>query len=164
MFKKKTTYNMDIATAGKTLENVFAACDTAPNKISFDKIVLQNRQNLFSDNLFIILSAVIFVLSFFAPLCFPHSSIFMSADAGHERPLSVYDHVMTESTFSISFEGSTLDMSKCYMEGADDSVIYAIKYDRSTNTVVFPYVPMEYNIYIFDVNGKYIHLLLSPKN
>lgn len=162
MFKKKKTYSMDINTAGKMLENVFAACDTKPNEIPFDKIVLRSRQNLFTDNLFIVLSIVLFVVTFLVPLFFPHSPIFMSLDKDSGRPLKVVAHEMTDDSFSITFEGSSLDIESCYMLGADDTTVTAIEYNRFDNTIVFPYVPQEYNIYIFDVNGRFMHLLLAP--
>ena len=37
-FKAKKRYEMDIKTADKMLQNVFAACDTQPNKVPFDKL------------------------------------------------------------------------------------------------------------------------------
>lgn len=163
MFNKKKTYSLDVKTAGKMLENVFNACDTTPNKVPFDKIVLQSRQNLFSDNLIIVLSIVIVLLTFVCPLFFPHSPIFVSVDSAYERTLSVMDHEMTGDTFKITFDGAPLDLENCYMLGFDDSIVKPCEYIRSTNTIVFPVEFQEYNIFIFDVNGKCIHLLLSPK-
>lgn len=162
MFKKKKTYNMDINTAGKMLENVFAACDTKPNEIPFDKIVLRSKQNLFTDNLFIVLSIVLFIVTFCAPLLFPHSPIFMSVDRYSERPLQVMSHEMTDDTFSITFEGPVIDIESSYMIGADNYRVSACEYDRFDNNIVFPYYDQEYNIYVYDVNGRYIHLLLTP--
>ena len=45
----------------------------------------------------------------------------------------------------------------------NDRTVSVSSYDKKTNTVVFPYDNKEYNIYVFDTNGKSIHLLLSPK-
>jgi len=160
--QKKLKYNMDIKTADKMLQNVFSACDTTPNRVSFDKIVLRSRQNLFSDNLLIILACVIFALTFLTPLFFPHSNAFVSVDSSKGRELTVNSSEMTESTFSISFDGAPLDSGSSYMLGDDNTMVLPMEYDRETNTIVFPYVPMEYNIYVYDVNGKCIHLLLSP--
>ena len=163
MFNKKQKYNIDIDTAGKMLENVFAACDTTPNRVPFDKIVLKQRLNLFTDNLFIILSIVVFIITFLAPLFFPHSSIFMSADAGTGRPMSVTTHEMTESSFSVSFDGAAIDIGASYMEGEDGVTVTASEYDRDTNTITFPYYAQEYNIFVYDTNGRCMHLLLSPR-
>ncbi|MBO4678517.1 MAG: hypothetical protein J5626_02510 [Lachnospiraceae bacterium] len=160
---KKKTYSMDIDTAGKMLENVFAAANTSPNKVPFDKIVLRNKQNLFTDNLFIVLSSVIFIITLILPLFFPHSKVLMSVDAASGRPLTVKEHHMEESSFSISFDGLPVDIDSSYMVDESDRTVSVSSYDKKTNTVVFPYDNKEYNIYVYDTNGKCIHLLLSPK-
>ena len=41
MYLFKKTYQMNIDKANDTLQNVFAACNKAPNTIPFDKLVLQ---------------------------------------------------------------------------------------------------------------------------
>ena len=155
-------YDIDIKTADEMLQNVFAACDTAPNKVPFEKIVSKSRQNLFSDNAFIVVAILIFVATFFCPLFFPHGSVFMSVDSSVGRPLTVVAHEMTEDTFSISFDGLSLDVANSYMVSADNAIILPMEYNRNTNTIVFPYTPSEYNIYVYDIKGKCLHLLLSP--
>ena len=160
---KKKTYSMDIDTAGKMLENVFAEAGSSPNKVPFDQIVSRNKQNLFTDNLFIVLSSVIFVITLILPLFFPHSRVLMSVDASSGRPLTVKEHHMEDSSFSITFDGLPVDVENSYMVDDDDVTVSAVSYDRKTNTVVFPYDNKEYNIYVYDTNGKCIHLLLSPR-
>ena len=160
---KKKTYSMDIDTASKMLENVFAAANTSPNKVPFDKIVTRNKQNLFTDNLFIVLSSVIFVITLILPVFFPHSKVLMSVDAASARPLTVKEHHMEESSFSITFDGLPVDVEMSYMVDDNDDIVPVASYDKKTNTVVFPYDNKEYNIYVFDSNGKSIHLLLSPR-
>ncbi|MBR6309111.1 MAG: hypothetical protein IKR39_10950 [Lachnospiraceae bacterium] len=160
---KKKTYSIDINTAGKMLENVFAKAETSPNTVPFDKIVLRSKQNLFTDNLFIVLSSLIFVVTLLMPLFFPHSKMMVSVDAASSRPLTVKEHHMTESTFSITFDGLPVDVVNSYMVDDDDETVSIVEYDSATNTVVFPYDKKEYNIYVYDTNGKCIHLLLSPR-
>ena len=160
---KKKTYSMDIDTAGKMLENVFAKAKTTPNTVPFDKIVLRSKQNLFSDNLFIVLSAVVFVITLIMPLFFPPAKAFMSVDAGSGRPLTVKEHCMTETTFSITFDGLPVDVENSYMLDHDDREVSASSYDSATNTIVFPFDRKEYDIFVYDTSGKCIHLLLSPK-
>ena len=160
---KKKTYSIDIDTAGKMLENVFAAAGSSPNKVPFEKIVTRNKQNLFTDNLFIVLSSVIFVITLILPVFFPHSKVLMSVDAASARPLTVKEHHMEESSFSITFDGLPVDVEMSYMVDDNDDIVPVASYDKKTNTVVFPYDNKEYNIYVFDSNGKSIHLLLSPR-
>lgn len=163
LFRKKNKYRMDVKSAGKMLENVFAACETEPNKVPFDKIVLRSKQNLFTDDLFIIVTIVLFLITFIAPIFFPHGKNFLSVDSGMGRPLNIVDHAMTDTTFSITFDGNPIDVGNSYMEGADDVVVTPSEYDRKTNTVTFPYYSQEYNIYVYDVKGRCIHLLLTPR-
>lgn len=161
--KRKNKYEMDVKSAGKMLENVFAACNTEPNQVPFDKIVLRSKQNLFTDNLFIVVTIVLFLITFVAPLFFPHGSSFLSVDSNMGRPLNVIDYQMTTESFSITFDGNTIDAGSSYMLGADDVTVMPSEYDRKTNTITFPYTPQEYNIYVFDINGRCIHLLLAPR-
>lgn len=161
MFKKKK-YSMDIKTADKTLQNVFAACDTVPNRVPFDKIVLRNKQNFKSDRAFIFGTGLFFILTFILPLFFPHGNVFMKVDNTQGRPLTVMGSELTENSFSLTFEGDSLDSANSYMLDSQDNKVKASAYFEDTNTIVFPYYPSEYNIYVYDEHGKCIHLLLSP--
>ena len=162
-FKKSKRYQMDIKTADQMLQNVFAACDTTPNKVPFDKIVLRNKTDVRSERLLIIFTALLFILTLVTPLFLPKGSAFVSVDSTMGRPLTVVSHEMQDSAFLITFEGNNLDLSSCYMEASDGTVVYAVSYDEETNTVTFPYDKKEYNIYVYDVSGKCIHLLLTPR-
>lgn len=160
--RRRRKYDIDIKTADKMLQNVFAACDTTPNRVPFDKIVLRSRISLLAENILLIIAIVLFVASFIVPLTFPHSNAFISLSEDSGREITLVDHGMTEDSFWITFGGNPLDFNECYMEGADGHIEQAEKYDRFTNTIEFSYTPMEYNIYIFDVRGKRMHLLLTP--
>ena len=163
LFKKSKRYQMDIKTADQMLQNVFAACDTTPNKVPFDKIVLRNKTDVRSERLLIVITIILFILTLITPLFLPKGNDFVSVDSSMGRPLSVTVHEMKDDSFLISFEGNKVDITSSYMEGKDGSVVYASSYDEFTNTVTFPYDSKEYNIYIYDVSGKCIHLLLTPK-
>ena len=158
---EKVTYKIDLETADSLLQNVFAACETTPNTVPLKKIEKRNKLNLFTDNLLIIIACAIFVISFFIPLFFPHSPIFVSVDA-RARELTVVDHSLSETEFSVSFDGLALDYESSYMESADGVRVPASSYDRFENKITFPFEKGEYNIYVFDTSGRGIHLLLSP--
>ena len=44
-FSKNSKYEMNKETANAALQNVFAACDKAPNTIPFDKLLLREKLN-----------------------------------------------------------------------------------------------------------------------
>ena len=162
-FKKSKRYQMDIKTADQMLQNVFAACDTTPNKVPFDKIVLRNKTNVRSERLLIGITAFLFILTLVTPLLLPKGNAFVSVDSTMGRPLTVVSHEMQDEAFLITFEGNKIDITSSYMEANDGSVVYVSSYDEFTNTVTFPYDKKEYNIYVYDVTGKCIHLLLTPR-
>jgi len=163
MFSKKKTYEIDVQTADKMLQNVFAACNAEPNRIPFDKIVLRSRQDFRSDNSFIIATILLILLTFIAPLFFPPSKIFLSVDSSNGRPLVIEEHSLTEDTFNITLKGAPIDLENTYMVGESGKELYPLSYDRETNSLVFPFENEEYNIYITDSYGKTLHLLLSPR-
>lgn len=161
MFGKK--YSMDLHAADNTLQNVFAACNQKPNKVPFDKIVSRSRQNLFSDNLFILLSIVLLLVTFFLPLCFPYGDFLMSASPSVNRSLSVEKHSLTTKDFTISFSGSVVDAGATYMEDEAGNKYLPLQYTRSNNTLIFPFYGGECNLYVYDIDGKCLHLLLCPR-
>lgn len=166
LIRRKKKYSMSIDSAGETLSNVFAACDIKPNWVPFDEIVLRQRQNNISDNLFITIATVLFIITFLIPIFLPHSSVEVSVNPGGPgRALSVREFEITESTFSFSFDGAIVNSGACYMETSEGSIIEPLSYDRSTNTLVLPYsFTDEYNVFIYDINGRCLHLLLRPRD
>ena len=68
MFFRQKKYQMNIEQADATLQKVFATCKQSPNTTSFDKLLLRRQLNTrFLDNL-LILTAIILLLTFLAPL------------------------------------------------------------------------------------------------
>ncbi len=163
MFNKNKKYEIDVKTADQMLQNVFAACNTEPNRIPFDKIVLKSKQNFKSDNSFMVATILLIIVTFVAPLLFPPSKVFLSVAPSRERPLVIEEHSLTEETFNISLKGATIDLQNTYMVGDSGEVLNPISYERESNALVFPFKNEEYNIYITDINGKTLHLLLSPR-
>lgn len=163
MFNKNKKYEIDVKTADQMLQNVFAACNTEPNRIPFDKIALRSKQDYKSDNSFVIATILLIIITFVAPLLFPPSKIFLSVDPSRERPLLIEEHSLTEDTFNISLKGAAIDLQNTYMVGDSGEVLTPTSYDREDNALVFPFNNEEYNIYITDINGKTLHLLLSPR-
>ena len=66
-FYKKHRYEMDIKLANETLQNIFAACDRAPNTIPFDKLVLRQKTNTRLYNILLIITAILFLLTLLFP-------------------------------------------------------------------------------------------------
>ena len=163
MFRKQKNYKLDVKTADDVLQNVFAACDVSPNTIPLDKILKRTKLNLVSDNLLIILAGLLLALTLLIPTTFPHEDYLISVSHDSDRPLTVTSLDIKDSEFSLSFDGNLLDASECFMTDEKDRVIGPSEYIEEENTILFPFDEMmEYNIFIYDVNGRSIHLLLTP--
>lgn len=165
IFNKPKKYKMNIDLAGKALSGVYNACDVRPGVLSFTKAVLRNRQNYVADHILTIITAIILVATFLCPLFFPHSSFVVSSVGNrYAKTLSVTSLEVNESYFSFTFDGPVVDSGSSYMEDADGHIYYPVEYNRIDNTLVLPVEhTSEFNIFIYDINGKCLHLLLSPR-
>ena len=103
-FKKPKKYSVDIKTADMILQNVFAETKVEPNNISFENIIKRSRLNLISDNIYIILTAVLFVAVLLCPLFMPKGSVFMSVDHHSQRELSIVSHAVVDGNFTITLD------------------------------------------------------------
>jgi hypothetical protein len=165
MFSKRNNYKLDVKTADDVLQNVFAACDVSPNTIPLDKILKRTKLNLVSDNLLIILAGLLLAFTLLIPTTFPHEDFFISVSHDSDRPLTVTSLDIRDNEFSLSFDGNLLDVSACFMTDGRDRIIGPSAYIEEKNTILFPFDEMvEYNIFIYDVNGRSIHLLLTPNS
>lgn len=68
MFNNKAKSKMDLQTADTILQNVFKACDVEPNNISIEKLEEKAASNHKKDNILIIITAVILLISILIPL------------------------------------------------------------------------------------------------
>ncbi len=67
-FKKRNVYEIDMIQANNTLQNVFAACNQAPNTIPFDKLVLRNQLDTKIYNRLLIITSIALLFTFLSPL------------------------------------------------------------------------------------------------
>lgn len=144
------------------LRNIFNACEENQNSISYDKLVISSKPRIYTDNLCIIATAILFIVTLLGPLFFPHDSVFLSVDNKRGRYMNIVDHEVDDNEFTIYLSGDEVDVRKTYMESMQGDVVVPREYDLRENRLVFPYKSEEYNIYIYDINGNLLHLLLSP--
>ncbi len=160
-FKRKKKYSVDIKTADQILQNVLAESKMQPNTVSFENIIKKNKINLVSDNIYLIVAIAIFLFTLIGPLLIPRGSLFMSVEASRDRQLSIISHQMDHDTFTITLKGPKVDVENTYIVDIAGNVSEPISYDPYTNTLVFPFTSGECNIFISDIDGKCLHLLLS---
>lgn len=163
MFAKKSKNNIDEKTANEILRNVFELCDAPPVDVSVKDISSPGRDAYKSDSRFITVLSIVIAVVIIIPLFFKSSSMFLSVDAASQRPLSISETELTEEYFALSFVGSFVDLDSTYAECEDGSIITPVGYNRAENKILFPYFDTETNLYIYDINGKCLHLLFSPR-
>ena len=163
-FKKRKKYNVDIKTADKILQNVFAESHVEPNTISFETLVKKNRISLISDNIYLIVSIVLFLFTLIGPLFLPRSNVFLSVESSKDRQLAVVSHSVKAGSFTIRLDGPKVDVSATYIVDSDGNEHIPKAYDPVSNTLVFPCDSGDYNIFIYDVDGRCLHLLLSSSS
>ena len=162
--KKPLTYTMDVKTANETLQNVFLACNQAPNTVPFDKILLRRKLNTRHYNICIWLIVIFLLLTFLSPLVFMgHSVSKVVTVNGYHSSLLVVDHHLEKDKFFLELSGKGIDYTNSYLIDASGNKIPPISFDVLRNLVVFPYKDEEVNIYIPSDEGSTLHLLLTPE-
>src|SRR5574344_1679023 len=110
-FRKKKKYVMDIKTADKTLQNVFAACNKEPNSIPFDKLLLRQKLNTKGYTCRMWISFAILLLTFLAPLAFKPSSFKLASSASSDRNIQIVESHTEDNgqEFVLTLMGDDID-------------------------------------------------------
>ncbi len=162
-FRKPKTYQMDIDKANSTLQNVFAACDQAPNTIPFDKIVLRQKVNTRIYNGLLTATALFLLLTFFAPFFIVPASHMME-DILAPQPVVLLNDYLDGDILYLQLAGDNILYEEAYLETLDGRKESAVTYDERKQLIGFPYIgDSESNIYIPIKNSEPLHLLFSPQ-
>lgn len=162
-FHKHQKYEMNMETANAALQNVFAACDKAPNTIPFDKLVLREKLNTRCYNRLLFIAALLLLLTFLSPLAIVPVSEYLDSRFPTTEAKLITDYVENGYLY-LQLEGDNILYKDAYLEKPDGTVIPVQSYDRKKGILCLPYIDdAETNIYIPLKNGKVLHLLLSPQ-
>lgn len=160
-FSKKKIYQMDIDKANTALQNIFAACNQAPNTIPFDKLVLRQQLNTGIYTRLIAITVITLFLTFLSPLIIVSLSTQLEPDTLSDTVELLSDYCAEDILYLTFSQGNVL-YEDAYLETADGKIIPALSYDTTTNTIAFPFIAdAECNIYIPIPNGQPLHFLLS---
>lgn len=159
----KNKYSMDMKTANETLQKVFAACDTPPNTIPFDKIVL--RQKAHTRTFFIgkWICFICLLLVLIAPLAFHNSPSANSHTASEMTDMKIERHYIKDNKFMIYLSGPGLNLSYSYAITQDGTIYYPDYYNNETGELVFPYLNKPLNIFISRDEDEFMQVILTPK-
>lgn len=163
LFSKKKTYEMNMEQANAALQNIFAACNQAPNTIPFDKLVLRQQLNTAVYTRLIAATFIALCLTFFAPLYI----VPIASGIDHvltPEPVKLVSDYCEENVLYLELSHNRILYEEAYIETLDGRKEYAISFDKKTCTIAFPYITdSECNIYIPVRNNEPLHLLLSPQ-
>ena len=162
-FHKRQKYEMNMESANVALQNVFAACNKAPNTIPFDKLVLREKLNTRCYDRLLIMVALLLLLTFLSPLAVVPVSGFLER-CFVSAEVRLIDDYVEDGYLYLQLEGDNILYEDAYLEKPDGTVIPVQFYDSKKRILCLPYIDdAESNIYIPLKNGKVLHLLLSPQ-
>lgn len=159
----KNKYSMDMETANETLQKVFAACDTPPNTIPFDKIILRQKAHtkIFFIGKWICLLCLLLIL--LAPLVFFNSSSGFSHTANEMTNMKILKHYIKDDKFIIYVSGSDLHLNYSYASTSDGNIFLPDYYNNETGELIFSYPYKPLNIFISCNEDEFLHIILTPK-
>lgn len=162
MFKRKKKYEMNTMSAGIALQNVLVACDKDPNRISFDKVLLQEEANTKPYERVMNVIIVLILLTFLAPFGIIPASTFYEKVTAPE-PVAVVSDYVKDGQFYLYLSGDDIQFEDAYIQTTDGTVISPASYNAKEKVLCFPYhSDTESNIYIPVKDQPPVHLLLTP--
>lgn len=161
--KKKKIYHMNMDQANQTLQNVFAACEKAPNTVPFDKLLLRQKLNTRIYNVLIILTLFFLLVTFLSPLAVAPVNASFNRNRDFSK-ITVESDYVADNILYLSLTGEDILLDQAFqitMEGIRE---LPLSYDEKCSTICFPYhLDQEVNIFIPSANGQPLHLLITPQ-
>ena len=161
MFRRNKTYSINKKAANEALQNVFAACEQAPNTQSLDALLFKNIANTTLVKLGKWLSVALFVLILLCPVVF-HTVGKQKKEVSGRTDITVKEHYIDENNqwFVMTLSGDNINYEGIYAKKEDGSVIYPASTDPD-GTVRFHFESGTLNIYIPDTEGGIVQAVLS---
>ena len=106
----------------------------------------------------LVIAALVFTL--LTPLIF----VFTSGQKGvaAEPDIGVNEYYVQGDMLYIDLDGSFIDYTSVYAVSQSGAKVYPAEYNSGTGLVSFIYDKTEWNIYVSDLNGEEVHMLLTP--
>lgn len=161
LLRSEKIYKMDRKTASRTLQNVFEASNTAPNRVPFDKIVLRTIANTTMVRICKWIAVAMLILVLISPLAFLENDNFEVSNLRAATQVSVVDHEMYDGYFEMKLSGDTIDYSGIYCKKTDGTIVLPTLSDKESHIVRIPFDKDELNIYIPCTDGKVVQAILA---
>ena len=155
------TYSMNRKKANETLQNVFEACETTPNSVSFTTLVIRTRANTTLVSTCKWISVVALILVILSPLAFHSHGKLEVTDAKAITQVSVVSHRLYSDHFEMKLSGSEIDYGGIYCKKLDGTIVIPTVSDAEEGIVEIPFDGDSINIYIPYGDGGILQALLS---
>lgn len=148
--------------ADETLQNVFLACNKAPNSVSLERLVIRSLIKSTFSTVCMIICHIFLILVIFSPLAFVEKGF--RVDRAMSADVAIVNHMLYEDKFVIVVSGDDMKKNDIYGKLRDSTLIKPEDIsanDDGTYTVVFPYHNEDFAIYIPTSSGGTIKAVLS---
>lgn len=153
---------MQPAQASETLRNVFEACDQ-PVSTRIDEIIGNSSTISSAYPTLIIVTVISLIITLLLPILLS-PSISGKKYNGNKATASIQDYSVENGQLYIDLDGQFLNITKAYAINPSGETIYPREYNIWKEQLFFDYDETEWNIYLEDINGNTVHMLLSPTN
>ncbi len=157
--RRRKKYVMDKEAASATLASVLDECEKQANTPIDEMLTTRiDAAKGYAKYANMVIAALAFTL--LTPLLF----VFTSAKKGvaAEADISVSEYYVQGDMLYIDLDGSFIDYTSLYAVSASGATVYPAEYNSGNGLVSFIYDKTEWNIYVSDLNGTQVHMLLTP--
>lgn len=156
MFSIKKTYQMNMDDANTALQNIFAACNTPPNTVPFDKILLQQTAHTKPYDTTLRMIAVLLFLTLILPFVFIG---FRQPD--NVSPITIKEQYVAGDKLylKMDFGNHTIKFEEAYLVSQGGIIYEIVSYD--TQTLCFPYIAPNCSVYIPYDKNQVLHLQID---
>lgn len=157
----KTQYKMNTEDAAKTLQNILNS-QSRPGQSIADSSVIDASLSLKGYKRRIIATACALALTIALPLFF--SPIFTQGShvSSDKADISIANFTVEDGKLFIDLTGPFIDMGSIYAVDSSGNTLKPSSFDIMREQVYFEYTGDEWNIFVNDINGNTVHMLLTP--
>lgn len=145
MFPSKKTYQMNLSDADATLQNVFAACNQAPNTIPIDRLLIRQASKTKTFDITLKITCWLLVLTLLSPLPF---LFFIQQTAN--LPIILKESYITDNKLYLVLDSNNhiIKFEEAYLVSPGGSIYEIVSFDKETLTLCFPHIAPDCCIYI----------------
>ncbi len=160
--KRDKTYKMDLKSANETLQNVFAQCDTTPNTIPLDKIVLQQKANTRYASIGIYTSLLMLIILLILPAFILQSDATIISQKGISN-VRLDSYYITSTSIHVELKDTNCNYTISYAISDDQTKSFAQIDPRDPYHLIFDFDRTSTDLYLFDINGNAKTFHIEPK-